>query len=110
MKLKFWKKDEEETTDTLTDTGSGLGKDDALTKNFGGPGIPSSTDTPSATPEIKPRFDDFSTPMGRTQSAEPGKPYGKEDLLEAKIDSIKSKMEILDHKLDTIITQLKNVY
>ena len=74
MKLKFWKKEEEKVDD--------LTKGDAITKDFGGPGIPSSTDSAGAvTEEIKPRFDEFSDKPGFQAPQGEAKTYSKEDLM-----------------------------
>ena len=102
MKIKFWKKEEEETPEL---------KDD-LTKDFGGPGLsePAELEHPLAREaEIRPRFDEYSG-TSKPSFQEPARTYSKEDLLEAKMDAIKSKIEIIDHKLDLIISRLKDAY
>ena len=108
MKLKFWEK-EDDSLDSLTASEP----KDSLTNDFGGPGLPSSADSLGSSPtqEIKPKFGEYSgLERPNMQAQETAKNYSKEDLLEAKIDAVKSKMEIIDHKIDIIITKLKNVY
>ncbi len=102
MKMKFWEK-EEEDDEPLDDVR------DPMTKDFGGPGLPKSQPEATREPEIS---ESFASPyqQPKNQFDEQRRDNSKEELIEAKLDAVKSKVEILDHKLDKILERLKDVY